>query len=103
MKERLITLPNREEMLERLKKVNDVDHTRQKFFPVLLKEAGRELLPQGVVMMLAIAIHNYTEGMPSMMSSLMYMSAPMYIDALVSDPEAAEEAKAFLNEALASK
>ena len=98
-----ITLPNREEMLERLSKVCDIDHTRQKFFPKLLQHAGEEKVAQGVVMILALAIHDYTDGMPPMMSSLLYMSAPQYIDALVTDPEVAEEAKAFLNEALTAK
>jgi len=98
-----ITLPGREEMLERLSKVCDVDHTRQKFFPKLLQHAGEEKVAQGVVMLLALAIHDYTDGMPPMMASLMYMSAPQYIDALVTDPEVAEAAKAFLNEVLTAK
>ena len=65
--------------------------------------AGEEKVAQGVVMLLALAIHDYTDGMPPMMSNVMYMSAPQYIDALVTDPEVAEAAKAFLSEVLTAK
>src|SRR3989344_5470785 len=102
MSEKIITLPNREEMLQRLLKVNDDSHAQEKFYPILLAEAGRELVAQGVVMMLALAIHDYTEGLPPVMVSLMYMHAPRFIDALVDDVETAKEAKDFLQAALSS-
>lgn len=102
MNETVITLPSREEMIERLLKVSDVDHVQQKFYPHLLKNAGQERVPQGVVMMLVLAISDYTAGMPAMMVNLMYMQAPKFIEALVVDAGVAEEAKALLKEVLAA-
>ena len=98
--EKVITLPNREEMLARLIKVSDNSHLQDRFYPILLEAAGQERVPQGIVMMLAFAIHDYTEGMLPMMTNVMYMQAPGFIDALVSDPEAAKEAKNHLQKAL---
>ena len=102
MSEKVITLPNRDEMLERLVKVSDNSHLQERFYPILLKQAGQERVAQGIVMMLALAIHDYVEGMPPVMANLMYMQAPDFIDALVSDPETAKEAKGFLKEALSA-
>src|SRR3989338_1204034 len=99
-RQKVIALPNREEMLARLIKVSDNSHLQERFYPILLKAAGQERVPQGIVMMLALAIHDYTEGMPPMMANLMYMQAPGFIDALVTDPEAAQEAKGLLQEVL---
>jgi hypothetical protein len=52
-------------------------------------------------MMLALAIHDCTEGLPPMIASLLYVQVPDFIDALVDDKEVAREAKTFLQEALA--
>ena len=93
MIEKVITLPNRDEMLERLLKVSDNSHLQERFYPILLKQAGQERVLQGIVMMLALAIHDYVEGMPPVMANLMYMQAPDFIDALVSDAETAKESK----------
>ena len=101
--EKVITLPNREEMLARLLKVNDNSHMQEKFYPILLEDAGQKRVALGVVTMLALAIHDYTKGMPPIMASTLYMEAPHFIDALVDDPEAAKEAKVFLQEAMEGK
>ena len=98
--EKIIALPGREEMLARLVNANNESHLQERFYPILLKSAGQERAPQGIVMMLALAIHDYTEGMPPMMKNLMYMQAPDFIDALVTGPEAAQTAKGLLQEAL---
>jgi hypothetical protein len=100
MNEKTITLPDREDMLKRLLGVCDMSHMEERFYPILLKNAGQERVASGVVMMLALAIHDYTEGMPAMMSGLIYMEAPNFIDALVDDKEVAEQAKTFLQQVL---
>ena len=102
MNEKVITLPNRDEMLERLVKVSDNSHLQERFYPILLKQAGQERVALGIVMMLALATHDYVKGMPAVMANLMYMQAPGFIDALVSDPETAKEAKGFLKEVLSA-
>lgn len=103
MSEKTVTLPEKEEMLRRLVEVNDEPHFKERFYPILLKSAGQERVAEGIVMMLSLAIHDYVVGMPPIMANLMYMQAPRFIDALVSDPEVAEQAKSFLSEALAAK
>jgi hypothetical protein len=95
-----IVLPDHEEMITRLIKVDDNPHLQERFYPILLKAAGQKRVPQGIVMMLALAIHDYTEGMPPMMASLMYMKAPDFIDALINDTVVAEETKKLLQSAL---
>lgn len=103
MNEKTITLPNRDEMLQRLLKVNDISHLQERFYPILLKSAGQERVAQGVVLMLMLAIHDYIKGMPKVMEGVMCMQAPQFIDALVEDHEVAEQAKQFLQESLSQK
>lgn len=93
------TLPNKDEMLARLKAVDDNSHLQQKFYPRLLKDAGSQKVPMGVVMMLTLAIHDYTQGMPPMMANILSMRVPDFIDALIPDPKAAAEAKKHWEEA----
>lgn len=100
MSEKVITLPNHEDMQQRLLAVDDDERLQHEFYPHLLQHAGEEKVAQGVVMLLALAIFDFTNGMPPMMSGLMYMRANRYVDALVDDPEVADAAKRFLAEAL---
>ena len=92
--ETLITLPDAETMMARLKEVSDESHCVGRFYPLLTKEAGQERVPMGIVMMLQLAIHDYTEGMPPMMVAVLNMNMERYIDALVLDESAAAETKA---------
>ncbi len=89
-----ITLPDAETIMSRLKAVNDSSHCVQKFYPLLAKNGGEERVPMGIVMMLQLAIHDYTEGMPPMVVAVLNMNMERYIDALVPDEAAAAEAKA---------
>ncbi len=97
---KIIILPNKEEMLKRLMKVSDNSHLNQKFYPLLLESAGKEIAPQGVVMMFAFAINKYVEGMPQVVEELLYMYVPDFITALINDVEVAEQIKNMLKEAL---
>ena len=99
---KVITLPDRDEMLQRLLKVNDDRHVQERFYPILLESAGQERTARGVVLMLTLAIHDYVEGMP-VMSDHMHMLVPRFIEALVDDKEVAEQAESFLQETLEAK
>jgi hypothetical protein len=99
-KDAVVTLPNRDEMLKRLVSVSDESHFQERFYPILLRSANRELVAGGVVMMFTLAIHDYTKGMPPMMANLVYMYVPRFIDALVDDKQVASDAKKFLQEAI---
>lgn len=100
MNDKVITLPNREEMLKRLLEVKCSSFTQQKFYPILLESAGEKKDAVEVVSMLALAIDDYTEGLPPMISYLMYRQANHFIDALINDAEVAQQARDFLQGAL---
>jgi hypothetical protein len=73
---------------------------QEKFYPLLLKSAGQELVAPGIIMMFALAIHDYTKDMPPIMANLLYQQIPQFIDALVKDSEIANDAKDFLKESI---
>ncbi len=98
---RVVALRSREEMLKRLLVVNDNNHAREHLYPLLLENANRELVAQGIVMMLVTTIFDYTEDIKPI-RNLLLMMAPDYIDAVVDDEEVATEAKAFLAECRAA-
>lgn len=98
-----ITLPSREEMLERLLKINDQSHFRQYLYPLLLASAGQEKsAPRGVAMMLVLAMYEYVKerGLPAITTRVLHLRAPEFVDALVSDVELINATKEFLREAL---
>ncbi|OGJ01311.1 hypothetical protein A3I95_02330 [Candidatus Nomurabacteria bacterium RIFCSPLOWO2_02_FULL_44_12] len=83
-------------MLKRLLSVSNEPHFQERFYPILLESAGGELRAPGVVVMFALAIHDYTEGMPPMIEQSVYMMVPRFVDALIDDKEVAKQAKDFL-------
>lgn len=102
-KDNVVVLPNAEEIMNRLKKVNmgANDYMTERFFPFIAQEAGRELVAQGVVMMLTLKIYDFMQsGYPPAMEGILHMYVPQLIDALVDDKEVAEEAKCFHKEAI---
>lgn len=80
--EKLITLPDEAEMLERLKAVSDEPHLVERFYPILLKNAGQEKTPQGVELIVALAIYDYVKDLPPVMSALMNMRMEDFVEAL---------------------
>jgi hypothetical protein len=90
-----IILPESEEMLERLMKVNDNPHAKEQLYPILMKEAGSRLVAQGVVMILTLAIADYAKGVLPIVARRINLQFSDFIDALITDPEVAEEAKEF--------
>ncbi|MDO8407699.1 MAG: hypothetical protein Q7S95_00470 [bacterium] len=88
-------LPERDDMLAKLVAVNGESHLRQKFYPLLLKHAGEPKVAMGVVMLLQLAIDDYTEGMSPVMVASMNMWMPQYIEALCPTETAVQEAKAM--------
>ncbi|MFH1314959.1 MAG: hypothetical protein ABIH67_01020 [Candidatus Uhrbacteria bacterium] len=103
MSRTVITLPDREEMLQRLMQVNDRNHVQQKLYPILLNHAGQEKVAQGIPVMLALAINDYTTGMPAVVAGMVWDYVPAWIDALVDDQDVAAEAKAFFEAAFATQ
>jgi len=100
---KVVTLPDEQEIMERLKKMEmgANDYMAERFYPLIAQEAGRELVAQGVVLMLTLKIHDFlSSGYPSVMTGLLHMYVPQLIDALVDDKDVAEEAKRFHQEAM---
>ena len=95
-------LPSKEEMLQRLLKVDDNSHAQQKFYPLLTKHAGEQRVAMGVVIMLQLAINDYTQGLPAIMSLSLDMQMDDFIDALCPDEEISAKAKAFFKQAMVS-
>lgn len=88
-----ITLPGQETMRARLLQVDDNSHLQERFYPKLLANAGQERKPEGVVLMIVLAISDYTKGMPPFMANIMTLRAEEFIDALIMDEKMAEQAK----------
>jgi len=93
---KVVTLPNEQEIVDRLKKV-DIGangYMAERFYPLIAAEAGRELVAQGIIIMLTLKIYNFTHsGYPPAMEGVLHMYVPQFVDALIDDPEVAEEAK----------
>jgi len=85
MKNKVITLPNRKEMLRRLNEVSRKSYLQENFYPILLKSAEQELAVQEFVIMFMQAINHYTENMPSIAKRMMYKLVPEFIEALLVD------------------
>jgi len=101
--DKVVTLPSAEEIMSRLQKVDmgANDYMTERFFPLIAQEASRELVAQGVVMMLMLKIHDFmSSGYPPAMIGILHMYVPQLIDALVDNKEIAEEAKRFHEEAM---
>jgi len=101
--DKVVTLPSAEEIMSRLSKVEmgANDYMAERFYPLIAQEGGRELVAQGVVMMLTLKIHDFmSSGYPPVMTGILHMYVPQLIDALVDDKDVAEEAKRFHQEAM---
>ncbi|MDO8514365.1 MAG: hypothetical protein Q7S50_02355 [bacterium] len=88
-----VTLPSREEMLERLKQVDDSPYMQEKFYPLLLRHAGSPKVPQGVVVILTLALADYTKEMPPQAAAGILMNIDGFIDAPVPDADVAQKTK----------
>jgi hypothetical protein len=84
----MITLPEKEDMLARLRKVFDDPYAENEFYSRLLREAGTEKEPEGVALMFALAVRDYTEGMPPAAQMTMSLLVPGLVSALVEDETA---------------
>ena len=91
-----VVLPAQEEMTRRLASLQDHEHVVKRFHPILLKSAGQEKSGPGVVMMLTLAIHDYTQGMTGNMADDMTRDCSKYLDILIDDEVVKADAKEFL-------
>lgn len=95
---KVVVLPDREEIMKRLRAVYDDDYMAERFYSSIAEEAGHELVAEGVVMMLTLKVYDFAEGYPAPMGAVLSLYAPQFIDALVDDKEVAKAAKDFLKQ-----
>ena len=88
-----VNLPSSDEIMRRLTAVYADPHTVERFYPLIAKEGGREIVATGVCVRFTLSIHDYVQGMPPMIANLMFFWVPKWIDALIDDKEVAKEAK----------
>ncbi|MEE8131837.1 MAG: hypothetical protein V3T98_02225 [Candidatus Paceibacterota bacterium] len=103
MTKKTIKLPSAEEIIKRLKNVYDNDHVAERFYPMIAKEAKKQLVAEGVTMMFTLKIHDFVASgyrYPGVIEDILHMYVPSFIDAIIDDKEVAEAAKVFHQEAL---
>ena len=89
----LVSLPTKEVMIQRLQEVERGLWYQMHLYPEILKSAGHQVGPTGVVIRLQFAIQKCNDGMPPLLAAQMQSLIPKFIDALVMTTEVAEEAK----------
>ena len=96
MADKVVTLLGRDEMLARLQQtvIGKEGHAREQLLPKILKMAGTDKVPIGIVMGLSLAIEEYVDGMPVFIRHFIYMNQfEDLIDAVTDDEVARLEAK----------
>jgi hypothetical protein len=93
-----ITLPERENMLRRLRKVCDTKHVVEVFYPLFLKYAGGPSDTDAINLLFAMAIVEY-RNLGAMPDTLRWLTKkqPDFIRALVIDKKAQDEALEVLD------
>lgn len=90
----LITLPEAEDMLMRLKNAHDEASRVERLYPILAKNGGQEKTPLDIIIMVQLAIIDYTMSLPLLMTKIVQEDMVRYIDAIVVDVQAAAKTKA---------
>ena len=90
------TLPDHEEMLKRLLKIDIGEHAIREFYPRVLDTfAGSTEFPEGFLMMWTLLVSDYAQGMPPV-AAVMSVATPRYVSALIDDDQARSEVMALL-------
>ncbi|MEU4506788.1 hypothetical protein [Streptomyces sp. NPDC024089] len=87
-----ITLPDHDELLRRLKSVDDSPEKIAKFYPAITDRAGSTLNGTGIAVTLALGAKKYLDGQPQIVSAVVMRELPEYVCAIVDDPRVRQEA-----------
>jgi hypothetical protein len=82
-----VTLPERDDMLARLKGVMDEPHAAERLYPLLLGHAGEEKAAEGIALMFILAIADYTQGLPPALGITLDLLLPRFVTAIVDDED----------------
>lgn len=100
MTDKKVKMPEHEQMMQMLIGINDDPHPVQRLYPSICRTlAGQEKAGAGVVVGLTLAVHDYCQNMPSVVSSVFYNNIPLYVGAIVPDEEVRRDAIAFYEHA----
>lgn len=83
----LITLPDADTMLARLRKVTDSDHVVKGLFPKLTAYAGESKYREGIELLVELAIYDYAQEMPPAVAAVLSFQAPRFVAALAGDDD----------------
>lgn len=72
-------------IIEKLSEVQNETNLVQRLYPQIAKNAGRELVPSGVVLMLILSVNDFASNYPPMMYGVLLANIPGWIKALVED------------------
>ena len=76
-------------MLRRLKEVDSTTYFCENFYPYLTEKAKQEQPPEEIVSILYGAIHDFSEGLPPIMSGLLRRRGKEFLAALIPTNRAA--------------
>lgn len=96
----VIILPTADEMLARLKAVNDTPELGRCLYPKITKWAGTKKAPLAVITLLTVAIGEYVteRGLPHQTQKIIDMQMKDFIKAIVTSPEQLKETLTELDE-----
>jgi len=102
MIEKIVKLPGKQEMFQRLLKVSTQLRYQEQLYLKLLNNAGKDVNAETLVAWLVSAFdefrNNQRNSQHQIKENLLYELADEFIDALVIDPEVANLAKKILKE-----
>lgn len=98
MNQRRITLPDRDDMLRRLRKVSTQEAFETCFYPYIVQEAGAQRDASGIVMILQLAFMEFLKRQPKVVAAALLMRTEEYVRALVDDKKVQKEALAHVAE-----
>lgn len=83
MTEDWITLPPAEVIIERLRTVMDEPHAVAGLYPRIAAHAGQRKVPEGVEMLVRLAIYDYAGGYPQAVADALDVAVPRFTAVLV--------------------
>lgn len=85
MNDNLITLPDADEMMRRLRTVMNENHAVANLYPRITKYAGEQRTPIGVNLMVTLAVYDYSDGLPKTVAAGLEVMIPDFVQALTSE------------------
>jgi hypothetical protein len=89
-------LPPNDEILTRLRAIDDIDHSETFFRLALAQTAGGPISGVGIGLILSLAFAEYTAGHMTPFVASFASSLPDYVPAFTDDPEVEADARATL-------